>query len=42
MPDADRSTWVSPESLAELIAFLLDPASAPLTGAVLPVEGPGA
>lgn len=41
MPQADRSTWVSTDALAELISFLLDSASAPLTGAVLPIEGPG-
>jgi NAD(P)-dependent dehydrogenase (short-subunit alcohol dehydrogenase family) len=41
MPQADRRSWVGAEALAELIAFLLNPASAPLTGAVLPVEGPG-
>jgi NAD(P)-dependent dehydrogenase (short-subunit alcohol dehydrogenase family) len=41
MPQANRASWVSPEALAELIAFLLDPVSAPLTGAVLPVEGHG-
>jgi len=41
MPQADRSAWVTTDALAELIAFLLDPSSAPLTGAVLPVEGSG-
>ena len=41
MPQADRSSWVSPEALSELIAFLLDPVSAPLTGALVPVEGSG-
>jgi NAD(P)-dependent dehydrogenase (short-subunit alcohol dehydrogenase family) len=39
MPSADRSRWTPPESIARLIAFLLSPSSAPLTGAYLPVEG---
>jgi NAD(P)-dependent dehydrogenase (short-subunit alcohol dehydrogenase family) len=40
MPKADRSSWTPPEAIARVIAFLLSPASAPLTGAVLPVDGP--
>lgn len=36
MPGADRSGWTPPEQLADLIAFLLSPESAPLNGAVLP------
>jgi NAD(P)-dependent dehydrogenase (short-subunit alcohol dehydrogenase family) len=40
MPKADASGWTPPEALAELIAFLLSPASAPLTGALLPANGP--
>ncbi len=39
MPGADRSGWTPPQRLAAVIAFLLSPDSAPLTGAVLPVAG---
>ena len=39
MPDADRSQWTPPEALARVIAFLLSPESAPVTGAYLPVDG---
>jgi NAD(P)-dependent dehydrogenase (short-subunit alcohol dehydrogenase family) len=42
MPKADRSSWTPPEALARIIVFLLSPASAPLSGAVLPAEGPAA
>lgn len=38
MPGADRSGWTPPERLAAVIAWLLSPESAPLTGAVLPVS----
>jgi NAD(P)-dependent dehydrogenase (short-subunit alcohol dehydrogenase family) len=38
MPDADRATWTSPAAIAEVIAFLLSPASAPVTGALVPVD----
>jgi NAD(P)-dependent dehydrogenase (short-subunit alcohol dehydrogenase family) len=37
MPKADRSQWTAPEDIAKVIAFLLSPASAPITGAVIPV-----
>ncbi len=37
MPKADRSRWTSPEDVARVIAFLLSPASAATTGAVIPV-----
>ena len=37
MPNAKRETWVSPRELGELIVFLSSPASAPLTGASIPV-----
>jgi NAD(P)-dependent dehydrogenase (short-subunit alcohol dehydrogenase family) len=39
MPRADRAGWVAPESIAEVIGFLLSPASLPTTGAVIPVHG---
>lgn len=39
MPDADRSQWTPPEDIARVVAFLLSPDSAPVTGAYLPVDG---
>jgi NAD(P)-dependent dehydrogenase (short-subunit alcohol dehydrogenase family) len=39
MPDAAFDRWVSPVSLAEVIKFLLSPASGDITGALLPVTG---
>ena len=39
MPDADFSAWVSPEELANVIAFLLSPAASAVTGALIPVTG---
>ncbi len=41
MPQADHSSWTKPEAIAEVIAFLLSPASAPITGALVPVDGRG-
>jgi len=41
MPEADPSKWTSPAAIAEVIAFLLSPASAPITGALVPVDGRG-
>jgi NAD(P)-dependent dehydrogenase (short-subunit alcohol dehydrogenase family) len=37
MPKADRSRWTPPEAIALVVAWLLSPASAPVTGAVIPV-----
>jgi NAD(P)-dependent dehydrogenase (short-subunit alcohol dehydrogenase family) len=39
MPTADRTTWTSPEAIARVIAFLLSPASSPVTGGSIPVDG---
>jgi NAD(P)-dependent dehydrogenase (short-subunit alcohol dehydrogenase family) len=39
MPDADFSRWVSPDALADVIAFLLSDAARAVTGALLPVTG---
>jgi NAD(P)-dependent dehydrogenase (short-subunit alcohol dehydrogenase family) len=38
-PDADHSRWVSPAEIAEVIRFLASPASAPTSGAAIPVYG---
>ncbi|MGD2068817.1 MAG: SDR family NAD(P)-dependent oxidoreductase [Gemmatimonadota bacterium] len=35
MPDADRSTWLDPSAIARVIAFLLGPDAAIVTGSVL-------
>jgi NAD(P)-dependent dehydrogenase (short-subunit alcohol dehydrogenase family) len=40
MPKADHSKWTPPAAIAALIAFLLSPRSAPLTGGLLPADGP--
>jgi len=40
MPDADRTSWTSPAAIARVMAFLLSSESAPVTGALLPVDGP--
>jgi NAD(P)-dependent dehydrogenase (short-subunit alcohol dehydrogenase family) len=40
MPKADHSRWTPPAAIAGLIAFLLSPRSAPLTGGLLPADGP--
>lgn len=37
MPKADRSQWTAPEDIAKVVAYLLSPASAAITGAVIPV-----
>ena len=40
MPRADATRWTSPEAIAAVILFLLSSDSAPVTGAVLPVDQP--
>jgi NAD(P)-dependent dehydrogenase (short-subunit alcohol dehydrogenase family) len=37
MPDADRSGWVSTESVAEVIAYLASDQAAVVSGAAIPV-----
>ncbi len=39
MPDADFSTWVAPESLADVILFLASEAARDIHGAAIPVYG---
>lgn len=39
MPDADFSSWVTCEELANVIGFLLSDAASGVTGALLPVSG---
>ncbi|MBX6356615.1 MAG: SDR family NAD(P)-dependent oxidoreductase [Micromonosporaceae bacterium] len=38
-PDADHSRWVPPAEIAAVIRFLASPASAPTSGAAIPVYG---
>ncbi len=38
-PDADHSRWVTPEEIARVISFLVSDASAPTSGASIPVYG---
>jgi NAD(P)-dependent dehydrogenase (short-subunit alcohol dehydrogenase family) len=38
-PTADRATWVCPEDIASVVAFLIDDASIAVTGAQIPVPG---
>jgi NAD(P)-dependent dehydrogenase (short-subunit alcohol dehydrogenase family) len=39
MPKADHSRWVPPEEVARVIRFLVSEASAPTSGAAIPVYG---
>jgi NAD(P)-dependent dehydrogenase (short-subunit alcohol dehydrogenase family) len=39
MPNADHDKWVQPAEIAGVISFLLSDASAPTSGAVIPVYG---
>jgi NAD(P)-dependent dehydrogenase (short-subunit alcohol dehydrogenase family) len=39
MPDARFDRWVTPEALANVVAFLLSPEASAVTGALLPVTG---
>ncbi|MET8148178.1 SDR family NAD(P)-dependent oxidoreductase [Actinoplanes sp. NPDC049668] len=38
-PDADFSRWVAPAEIAQVIAFLADDGSRPMSGATVPVYG---
>lgn len=37
MPDADTSTWVQPQAIADIILFLASPAARSISGALIPV-----
>ena len=39
MPNSDHDRWVKPTEIAAVIAHLLSPASAPISGAAVPVYG---
>ena len=41
MPDADFSTWVQPEAIADVILFLASPAARAISGALIPVTRGG-
>jgi len=37
MPDADTRSWVTPEAIADVIAFLMTPSARAVTGAAIPL-----
>jgi NAD(P)-dependent dehydrogenase (short-subunit alcohol dehydrogenase family) len=39
MPDADFSSWVSPQQLSDILCFLLSAKADAITGALIPVTG---
>jgi NAD(P)-dependent dehydrogenase (short-subunit alcohol dehydrogenase family) len=39
MPSADPTRWVTPDSIADVVTFLLSDASRDISGAVIPVYG---
>jgi hypothetical protein len=39
MPDADRSRWVTTDSLGDVLAFLLSDGARDISGAAIPVYG---
>lgn len=39
MPDADFSTWLNPQDVADLILWLADERAAHINGAAIPIEG---
>ena len=41
MPGADTSQWVQPATIASLIVWLASDAAKDVTGAAIPVYGPG-
>jgi len=41
MPDADRSSWVTPEAIADVILFLASSAARAVSGALVPVTRGG-
>jgi len=41
MPDADFSTWVSPDAAAKVIVFLASPDAGAINGALIPVSRGG-
>jgi NAD(P)-dependent dehydrogenase (short-subunit alcohol dehydrogenase family) len=41
MPDADRTRWVSPQEIADVVLFLASNAARAVTGVAIPVFGRG-